>query len=378
MKQYVTQANMKKSSLAVLLRYVLDNGPSTRREIQQVSGFSWGTVSENAAELIQRGYLREQKEAPSGGAGRTGYRLVLDGENVVSVGLDVNLSGMTAEIVGFDGIVKHTIHRDCAQENQQAILAEMQSLCDEAMALCEDKYRVMSIGVAFQGAVDNKSGVSMRFPAAGGWIPCSIKQLFEEKYRIYTYVDHDPKCMLYAKAHTLREEKELSDSGDLMLVRIDESIGLSVMLDGHICEDVDKMELAHTLAEYEGLPCRCGRKGCLDAYASIHGICSRCGVSFEEILANREKYAAVLDDAIKYLAIALHNVAMLFYPDRIILTGSCIARDESFIERLRPVFEAMDGASGRRNIELLADGNISAAYGAALKSVKEAIRELHF
>ena len=378
MKRYVTQDNMKQSSLAAVLRYILDNGPSTRRAIQQASGFSWGTVSENAAELIHRGYLREEKETPSGTAGRTGYRLTLDGETVASIGLDVNLSGLTAEIVGFDGAIKHTIRRPCDAVTQQQILAAAQTLCDEAMAWCADKYRVMSIGVAFQGAVDNKSGVSLRFPAADGWIPCSVKQLFEEQYRTFTYVDHDPKCMLYAKAHTLRKEGHLSDSGDLMLVRLDESIGLSVMLDGHICEDVDKMELAHTLAVYDGLPCRCGRRGCLDAYASIHGICSRCGTSFDTILADPIQYAPVLEEAARHLAIALHNAAMLFYPDRIILTGSCIARDETFLTRLRPIFAALEQSPGRHTITLCTDGNISAAYGAALKSAREAIRELYF
>jgi len=376
MNVYVTQDNMKQSSLAAVLGYILENGPATRRAIQQASGFSWGTVSENAAELISRGYLCEEKEKPSGSAGRTGYRLKPRGDKIVSIGLDINISDLTAQIVGFDGTILHTINRDCTANTQREVLAAAETLCDDALAVCKDKYYVMSIGVAFQGAVDNKNGVSLRFPASDGWIPCSIKLLFEEKYRIFTYLDHDPKCMLYAKARELAADATHPPCTNLMLIRIDDSIGMSVMLDGHICEDVDKMEIAHTLAVYKGLPCRCGRHGCLDAYSSIRSISKRCGKPFSYVLAHQDQFSEILEEAIRYLAIALHNAAMLFSPEKIILTGKYIESDADFVNKLAPIFSELDMVPTRRPIELCADHNSSAAYGAALKSVREAIKEL--
>jgi len=375
MNHYITQDNMKQSSLAAVLNHVMENGPATRRAIQQESGFSWGTISENAAELIHRGYLCEEKEKPSGSAGRTGCRLKPDGTRIVSIGLDINRSGLTGQIVGFDGSVKHTIRADFAARTQTDVLDAAQQLCQQALSFCRDRFDVMSIGVAFQGAVDNQNGVSLRFPLEETWVPCSIRQLFEERYRIFTYLDHDPKCMLYAKARSLQQQAVRLACRNLMLIRIDESIGMSVMLDGHICEDVDKMELAHTLAVYNGIPCSCGRRGCLDAYASIRGISRRCGADFSYILAHEAQFSTVLSEAMQYLAIALHNAAMLFYPDKIILTGTYVEQDKNLVQKLVPVFTQLEAAPQRRSIELCVDGNISAAYGAALKSMREAIRD---
>jgi len=374
MKIYLTQENQKQNSISDILEYVMNSGAATRREIQRETGFSWGTVSENAAELISRGYLLEEKDVSKGKAGRTGFVLKLNGEQIASIGIDINKIGMSAVVMSFDREVKHRIFREFTAQNKEQVIESALSLCDEAFEFCKNKYKVLSIGLAVQGSVDNKNGVSLRFPIKD-WNAVNLKELFEEKYGIFTYVDHDPKCMLLAKAHELKKE-EGNTLKNLMLIRVDKGIGMSVMLDSRICEDVNKMELAHTLAVYNGLKCSCGRKGCLEAYSSISGISARCGVSFEEVLKNRERYVTILEEGARLLAVALHNAAMLFYPDKIILTGDYINRDESFLDTLRKYFYEFDYIEGRKEIEICADKNISAAFGAALKSQTEAVKNL--
>lgn len=374
MKMYVTQENMKRSSMAAILAYVMEHGPATRRAIQEASGFSWGTVSENALELINRGYLREEKRQSSGGAGRAGYVLKLDGEQIVSIGLDINLSGLSAHVVGFDRTVKHTVFRNFDANTQSEVLRAACSLCDEAMEFCAGRYRVMSIGIAFQGPVNNRTGESIRFPLDSGWIPCSVRQIFEERYRIFTYVDHDPKCMLLSCLHNLQCEGRSQEN--LMLIRVDEGIGLSVMQDGKICEDVNRMELAHTISVYDGELCECGKKGCLEAYASIKGISKRCGTDFETVLAHPERYGSILEEAVRYLGLAVCNAAMLFHPDGIILTGKLTEQAPELVNQLRELHKRLTGPENRCNIMLFDRSEVSAAFGAALKSMQESVEQL--
>ncbi len=375
MKIYLTQENQKQNSISDILEYVMNSGGATRREIQRETGFSWGTVSENAAELISRGYLLEEKDTRTGKAGRTGYILKLNGEQIATIGIDINKIGMSAVVMSFDRAIKHRIFREFTAQNKDDVIESALSLCDEALKFCKDKYKVLSIGLAVQGSVDNKNGVSLRFPIKSGWSAVNFKELFEEKYGVFTYVDHDPKCMLLAKAFDL-EKEEGNTPKNLMLIRVDKGIGMSVMQDSRISEDVNKMELAHTLAVYNGLKCSCGRKGCLEAYSSISGISARCGVSFDMVLKNRERYITILEEGARLLAVALHNAAMLFYPDKIILTGDYINRDDSFLDTLKKYFYEFDYIDGRKKIELCADKNISAAFGAALKSQTEAVKNL--
>lgn len=374
MKIYLTQENLKQNSLSTILNYITENDYASRRDIQASTGFSWGTVSECAAELLNKGYLSEEKDTRKSGAGRTGYVLKPSGDKIVSIGLDINKMGMRAEVIGFDRQRKHVIYKDFNCAVQSEVLEEAAALCDAAFEFCEGKFTVMSIGLAVQGSVDSKNGVSIRFPLKSGWISCSLKQIFEEKYRVFTYVDHDPKCMLFAKAYELK--KAQGEKNDLMLIRIDKGIGLSVMQDGRISDDTDKMELAHTVAEFNGLECSCGRRGCLEAYSSISGIVNRSSENFEKILKNREKYSDILDDAAKYLAIAIHNSAMLFYPDIIILTGGLPLMYGEFADKLSEYFYELEKAQGRKKIKICVDTEISAAFGAAIKSSIEAIKNL--
>ena len=375
MKRYMTQENQKNGNLSAILSYIMEHGASSRREIQEETGFSWGTVSEAAAQLIARGYLTEEKDTRRGGAGRTGPVLKLSGGEVALIGVDLNLSGLTAEILGFDRTVKHTVRRPFPGGDQRTVLDAVLSLCDEAAAYCAGKYRVFAICIAVQGAVDSAAGVSVRFPLAGGWIPCSLGQMLTERYGVFAFVDHDPKCMLRAKAHELQAES--AEPMDLMLIRVDQGIGMSVMQGGRIAEDRDKMELGHTLSVYGGLPCKCGRRGCLEAYSSLSGIAARCGVSYGEVMREPEKYADILTDALRYLAIAVHNAAMLFYPHRIIFTGDAIAGDDGFLPRFSEIFDELEKAEGRRPIELSADSGISAAAGAAMGAAAQAVKQLY-
>ena len=369
MKIYLTLENLKQSSLSSVLSYVMENGVCTRREIQRATGFSWGTVSENANELISRGYLIEERDTSKSGAGRKGFVLKINGDSVVSIGLDINKSGLEAKIVGFDRSVKESIYRNFDCQTQNEVLESAFSLCDSAFDFCKDRFRVLSIGVAFQGSVDAKGGISLRFPLKSGWEPTDIKSLFEERYEVLTFVDHDPKCMLFSKS--LEEEMQ-----NLMLVRIDKSIGLSVMQDGKLLADTDRLELAHTLAVYDGLLCGCGRRGCLDAYSSINGLCERCSADFNEILNNREKYKSELSEAAVHLATALFNTSMLFYPDKIILAGKLISHFPEFLDEVSEIFIKLRGEKSKKQIEICSDTNISAAFGAAVWGASYAVKQL--
>lgn len=376
MKRYMTQENQRHNSISEILRYIVEHKAATRREIERETGFSWGSVSEISAQLLESGYITEEKDTRKTGAGRTGYILKPRGDKIASVGIDVNRTALSAQVVGFDGAVKHSVSKPFECVTQRQVLSAAIELCEEMLVFCGDKLRVMCIGVAFQGLLDRANGVSVRFPIEGDWIACSIKQIFEDRFGIYTYLEHDPKCMLIAKSAESREREK-----SLMLVRIDGGIGMSVMQDGRILDDTEKLELGHMLAVYHGLECSCGRRGCLEAYASIDGISRRCQKSFDELLKSKEKYKEVFDEAAYHLGVALHNAAMLFYPERMILTGKFThyaAAELEILDKIKEIFYELEEYEGRRKIDITVEENISAAYGAAINAVNSAINNYQF
>ena len=360
MKKYITQDRLKKNNTADIFIFILEKGTTTRREIEWETGFSWGTVSSNVALLIEKGYVIEEKGQRTGSAGRQTLVLRPNGEKIVSIGIDVNRTAMTAQVVGLDLSVKKRFTQAFLAQTQEELLRDAELLCRQAIEWCGDHYRVFSLGLAFQGAVNGREGFSMHFPQIRDWVPCNVKERFSRTFELPVYLGHDPKCMLLGEL----SRKKYSDC---VLVRVDEGIGMAVAQDGRILDDTEKLELGHTVAVRNGAACVCGKNGCLEAYASLRGICRRLGISMEELFANCDRYVSLLKESADYLTVAIYNVCMLFRPQKLILTGRAL--------ELSPFAEAvLDGL--RLDVGTVKiDREVSAAFGAAAESMKSAIKK---
>lgn len=359
-KKYITQDRLKKKTLADIFIFILEKKQTTRREIEYETGFSWGTVSANVAFLIEKGYVSEEKSEQSGGAGRTTYILTPTAERFVSIGLDINLSGLSCEIVALNSRVIKEFEADLTAQTQAEVIAQSESLCRIAMDWCaENKLQVFSLGIAIQGAVNGRLGVSMRFPKIEDWQACNIKEHFSSRFDLPVYLGHDPKCMLLGEMHHKKRD-------NCVLIRIDDGIGMAVSLDGRILDDTERLELGHTLLIPNGRVCRCGRRGCLEAYTSLSAISALRDTDADEILRSPEKFEAELKEAGSHLSGALFNTYTIFKPQRLILTGIATRLDiftETAVSLLR-----------REGVEITVDPEISAAYGAAVESAKSAVK----
>ena len=140
---------------------------------------------------------------------------------------------------------------------------------------------------------------------------------------------------------------------DCVLIRVDEGIGMAVSLDGKILDDTERLELGHTITVPNGRLCSCGKRGCLEAYASLSAL-------------SDAKLETELSAAGNYLSTALYNMYTLFKPQKIILTGNA-TQFASFTQ-------AASALLNTQSVTITIDPHISAAYGAAVEAIKSAIR----
>ena len=357
--KFLTKDRQKQRNLSDILRFILDKGSTTRRQIERETGFSWGAVSESVAELLSRGYISESMPTEKS-VGRTSTVLSARGDKIASIGLDINTTGITARVIGFDLVRLWRSAIPFTAKTEEELFTDAIALCSEAVSFCEGKYKIFSIGIAIQGKVDTDNGISMYFPNLP-WESVNVREMFEDRFGVPTTVEHDPKCLLIAKEH--RESFR-----DAILLRIDNGIGLSVIQDGKILGDFGRMEIGHTLAVSGGTLCTCGKRGCLEAYSSIVGIERRLGKSFDAILTDGAP--DIFTEATEHLAVAIYNLCMLFSPEKIILTGK-LSEEASYTEPL--IKRLCELVSDETDIEI--DNNISASFGAALVSIRAAIKK---
>jgi predicted NBD/HSP70 family sugar kinase len=338
LKKYLNQQDMKDRNYTNVLRLIRKSGPLTRRQIEAETGLSWGAVSNVTAHLIELGYIRECKEPlgavpPGVGAGRIPIYLEADKETHFVIGMDINASGFRAVMMNLCGEVVETVRAPARYADREALLASIHDLTREILDYADGKH-ILCIGIAMQGMVDTKMGISIHFPHCSGWKDVPLAAILENSFGLPVFLEHDPDCMLYAYSVP-------SGIHEAILLRIDRGIGMAVMMNGRIFERLGAFELGYTVL---GMPGE-GSGVTLEQYATVTGIAERAGMPFDTCvsLARRGDSAAVrlFSDMADALAIATVNSARLLNISEIVLCGDLLLCRDLFYDRMLSAAERL-------------------------------------
>lgn len=134
-------------------------------------------------------------------------------------------------------------------------------------------------------------------------------------------------------------------------------------------------EFGHMCIVYNGRPCACGKRGCLEAYCSSSRISSELGLSLDEFFSRLEQgnreLQDIWDDYMKHLAIGVHNIRMAL-DCRVVIGGATSAFLAPHMPKLRRMVAACDPFDSECNYISLAEyAGQGAALGTALHFVKD-------
>lgn len=148
-------------------------------------------------------------------------------------------------------------------ENASALAAEIKLKCDAY------KHQITGIGIGapngnyYSGCIEHAPNLSWK-----GIVP--LRQIFEAQFEVKTVVSND------ANAAALGEMQFGVARGmkDFLVVTLGTGLGSGFVANGKIIYGHDGFagELGHTIHDYEGRLCGCGRMGCLETYVSAGGI----------------------------------------------------------------------------------------------------------
>ncbi len=183
----------------------------------------------------------------------------------------------------------------------------------------------------------------------------------------------------------------------VVIALVGSGVGAAVVTDGATYRGASSSagEWGHTTVVYQGRACRCGSRGCLEAYVGAEGILDRYRkaqggrsnppadevAGIEALLADasgsgasgsgadRSTVAAeLLDETVGYLGAGIASLINLFNPERVILGGwAGLALGARYLPRIRDVAKAHALAHpyGQATIELCRLGPDAVAFGAA-------------
>lgn len=248
----------------IIKRLYFDNAMSCAG-LSQLFDKSIPSITKAINELIKEGFVVEEGYAPSSGGRRPlMYNINAKAMYILAVAMD-QLSARLQLIDLQNNPVAEMATVDIKLlNNEEALPTLIKSLNDYVAESGIPKAKIAGIGIGMPGFINAIEGINYTYLDAGGQ---SLSDYISEKTGITTYIDNDSSLIALAeqKFGIAKFQQEV------MVINLGWGIGLGMIIDGKIFRGYNGFagELSHIPLSDDGALCTCGKRGCLEAEASM-------------------------------------------------------------------------------------------------------------
>jgi predicted NBD/HSP70 family sugar kinase len=299
------------------------------------------------------------------------------------LGADVGERGVAVEL--FDLSMTRVDREFRGGREEERIEAISQDL-DEALDALRERNpdawpRLVGIGLGLPGIVENEAdGRQVLYAQSLGWPPVAVTELISHDIPIFAENG--------AKTQAMAELWDGAARGidEALVVLLGRGVGLGIVSDGELAHGLTSSagEWGHVRIVRDGRPCRCGGRGCVEAYVGADAILaawaeaggvfdgSGWGALGQLLAADAEGDAAasaVVQDLVATLGAALGSLVNLTNPERVVIGGWVGLRlMESLAERVEAAMREVALARPGSQFDLVACrfGGDTVALGAAI------------
>lgn len=361
-------ASTRRSNLSRLLTSVHRGGPSSRAALTRQTGLNRSTIAGLVAELAGAGLVSEGVAESARSVGRPSP-LVIAESSVAALTVNPDIDAVTLGLVGLGGVVHKRVRyptggsltADEAVNLVDALVAGMRSELD-------DRFSVLGIGVAVPGLVERSTGTVTLAPHLR-WRGEPFAARLTEATGYRCIVANDARTALVAEglfgAGRGREEfVYLNGSAS--------GIGGGIVTDGRpvLGRHGYAGEFGHRVVHPGGLPCHCGRIGCLETEVRRDRLLTAVGLddvaaeqlpqALTEALAEgltgkrSAEVRAELDRQVGWLAQGLSDVVTALDPEAVVLGGFLATLADASGGRLQELVRSTGFAALSGDIEVVA------------------------
>lgn len=248
----------------IIKRLYFDNAMSCAG-LSQLFDKSIPSITKAVNELIKEGFVVEEGYAPSSGGRRPlMYAINAKAMYILAVAMD-QLSARLQLIDLLNNPVAEMLTVDIKlHNNDDALSILVNSLNDYVKNSGIPKNKIAGIGIGMPGFINAIEGINYTYLDAGGQ---SLSDYLSQKTGINTYIDNDSSLIALAeqKFGIAKLQQEV------MVINLGWGIGLGMIIDGKIFRGYNGFagELSHIPLSDDGALCTCGKRGCLEAEASM-------------------------------------------------------------------------------------------------------------
>jgi predicted NBD/HSP70 family sugar kinase len=366
---------IRRQNRFLVLEALRQNGTLARIDLGRHTGLSPATVTSITAQLIAEGVLQEldHRSPPTKPVkrGRPLTQIGLTPKSAYVVAVKISIDGIMLALADSRGeiIARSDSRIDTHDASRSSfgnqVAREIDNFLGSARIAADD---VASIGIAVQGVADSQSGTISWSPAFGARdIPVST--VIEERLGIPCRVANDANMI----AEGLIGSDQARYGGTAAVVFMGYGVGMGLIINGQVYHGPTgaAAEFGHMNHLPDGPLCRCGRRGCVEAYVADYSLLrwasgtaatqapSSNGIPHEDMLAleaaaHRGDPAAVsaYAKAGEVLGFGLARLIAILTPSRIVLAGPGTHAMALIRPHLDRALEAGVVDELRRNVEI--------------------------
>ena len=363
---------MRAINRSKILETIRTIGMISRIDIARTTGLSQALVTGLTADLIKEGLILEKQSGEYEG-GRRPMLLALNPEGAFVVGVNLSITELSVVIVNFEGVVvaSYTQSLEPIQHSVSEIAASVVGAVQACIWEANfAKEQVSGVGIGLPGLVDPDSG-DIRFLPNYGWQNVNLKELVQSQLNHPCYIDNSSNTLALAE-QWFGEGKGVDN---FLVVTIENGVGLGAVINGRIYRGQEGIagEFGHITINPDGPECRCGKKGCVEAYAGKIAIMrdARQAVldeqwdcenpdhfTYEDVVGAAQNGTAVLrqlfNRAGRMLGVGISHLVTLFNPTKIIITGQGVRAGDLIFDAMDSTLDTyLSDKFGRRTTQII-------------------------
>ena len=303
-------ADRRRQSRSSVYHYLYETRDfCTRQSLAKALDLSLPTIYQNLTELVDAGLVRYAGQSQStGGRKASGLAIVPEARVAVGVAITEDRLRFSAADLRLNEIAYHKVtHTARFDMDELGVLVarELEHFLDKYHI---ERERLLGVCIALAG-VTNPEGTLLLYAPTMHLRNVDLSGL-TCRIPYPTYVENDANCSGYAEWF-IRGDRE-----NMAYLSLENGVGGAIITGGSVYggENRRSAEFGHMCVEPGGLPCACGKWGCLEAYCSDWRIRNTLGVSLKEFFGGveqgRPEYAALWKDFLFHLAVGASNIRM--------------------------------------------------------------------
>lgn len=357
------------------IQYILKHEQVSRQEIAVALGFSLPTVFQNVTELMELELVCEAGEYGSTGGRKAKVLKIKEGVHCAA-GIEITREEIRLILMDLSQKVLHLEKRKLKYENTQeyyaALGTEVQEFIKKNGMASRSSSRLIGVGVSIPGTINHDLGVLVKSYSLDVQ-NISIRHF--TKYLPYDFCcENDANCA--ANAVVRNSQK------NVVYLLLGDTVSGSVRIGGstYVGDNFRASEFGHAILVPGGALCRCGKRGCLDAYCSTQVLTENGRITleafFEALHSGSQEAQASWNQYLESLAVAVSNVRAAYDCDIILGGPPCTYLDEHFrvLEEKLRAYNTEDFDTSYLTIDPYRAGN--SAVGAARFMVERYIENL--